>query len=276
MTDEREAVIRTILKGWPWILGAAVVAATVIFLSWIATPEVFRTSVEIRILPPDEPELWQDRRALAQALDAEGRRVIAVVMGGEVKEAVAGSMGARYGLDLAAPQWRKTWAEAWQGRVMVAGPVDGEVFLIVDDEDGERGAALASAVLEALETDWRRRAEILRQEGLSRLDNLIVQDMARLDALVDQTSDRESEIDGSHGMVLAAERECVARDVAALRLRRNRLELSHPDDPPPWLVVGGPVPFEHHIQRKPHTAIIFSALAFVLLVAVAWVAWKKV
>ncbi len=33
MTDERETVIRTILKGWPWILGAAVVAATVIFLS---------------------------------------------------------------------------------------------------------------------------------------------------------------------------------------------------------------------------------------------------
>jgi len=275
MAAERKSAIRSILKGWPWILGAVVVAATVITLSWMATPEIFRTSVEIRILPPDEPELWEDRRALAEALDAEGRKLIAVVMGGEVKEATGRSMGESYGLDLAAPEWRKAWTEMWESRVMAAGPVDGEVFLIIDDEDGERGAALASAALGALETDWRRREETLRQEGLGRLDRLIGQDMERLADLVGQTAGAGAEIDGPQGLALAAERDYVARDVAALRLRRSRLESSHPDDPLPWFVVGSPVPFEHHIQRKPRVAIILSALAFVLLVTVAWVAWEK-
>jgi hypothetical protein len=269
MVAERETVIQTILKGWPWILGAAVLAATVIVCSWMATPEVFRTSAELRILPPDEPELWEDKRALANAVDVEGRNVIAVVMGGEVKEAVGRSMGARYGLDLKAPEWQKDWTEVWESRIMVAGPVDGQVFLIVDDEDGERGAELASAVLEALETDWRRRDEALRQEGLDRLDRLIDQDMARLTELVEQISDTGQGSDDPQDLVLAAEREYAAREVAALRLRRSRLESSHPDDPLPWLVVGKPVAFEHHIRESSPLPIILSALA------VGWVAWDK-
>ncbi|RLE23713.1 MAG: hypothetical protein DRJ65_11275 [Acidobacteria bacterium] len=273
MTIERQSVIRSILKGWPWILGAVVVAATVIAVSWMATPEIFRTSVELHIILPDTPDLWGDTKELKGAIASEGRRVISVVMSGEVKEAVGQSMGARYGLDLAASEWRKVWSEDWRSRVMAAGPVDGEIFLIVDDEDGERGVALAQAVLEALEVEWRRRREDLRKEVLVRLNELIDQGMARLGDLASQTSGTDRDL--AQGLALAAERDHTARTVGALRLRRSRLEISGLDDPLPWLVVGKPMPFEHHIQRKPRMAIILSALAFVLLVAVAWVAWDK-
>ncbi len=275
MENERGAVIRSIFKGWPWIVGAAIVAALVIVFSWMATPEVFRTSVEIQVLPPGEPELLGDRKALAQALDAEGRKVITVVMGGEVKEAVGRSMGARYGLDMAAPGWRKAWAEVWESRVMAAGPAEGQVFLIVDDEDGERGTALAQAVVEALETEWRHRAEELRIEELARLARLIDQDMVRLAEIVEQFSNAGGGGDAPRAVALEAEREYVARDMAALGLRRRRLESSRPDDPLPWLVLSNPLPFEHHIRQNPALPIILSALAFVLLVAVGWVAWDS-
>ncbi len=275
MTGERESAIRSILKGWPWILGAAVAAATVITLSWMATPEVFRTSVEIQVLPPSESELWKDRKALEQSLDAEGRKVIAVVMGGEVKEAVGVTMGAQYELDMPAPGWRKAWTEVWESRIMAAGPVDGQVFLIVDDEDGERGAAMAQAVVEALETEWRHRAADLRIEEIAGLARLIDQDMVRLTELVEQCSNVEGGGDAPRDVALAVERDFVARDMAALRHRRRRLELSRPDDPLPWLVLSNPLPFEHHIRQNPPLLIILSALAFVLLVAVGWVAWDS-
>ena len=275
MTGEKQTVIRSIFKGWPWILGAAVVAATAITLSLMATPEVFRTSVEIQVLPPSEPELWKDRKALKKARDAEGRKVIAVVMGGEVKEAVGRVMGAQYGLDMAAPGWPKGWTEVWESRVMAAGPVDGQVFLVVDDEDGERGAAMAQGVVEALETEWRHRAGDLRIEEIAKLARLIDQDMVRLTELVEQCSNAGGGGDAPRDVALEVEREYVARDMAALGLRRRRLESSRPDDPLPWIVLSDPLPFEHHIRQNPSLPIILSALAFVLLVAVGWVAWDK-
>ncbi len=115
-------MIRSVLRGWPWILGATLVAAVVVAISWVSTPQLFRTTVELRIVPPGDPQLWDGPKALERAIVAEGQRMIAMVMGGEVKEAVAQSesIAEQFGLDLTTGKWQQTWSLVWNQRVMVA------------------------------------------------------------------------------------------------------------------------------------------------------------
>lgn len=270
-----ESVVRSVVRGWAWVAGAMVVAAMVIGLSWVAEPEVFRTSVELKALPLDGSGLGGDQEALNRVVAAVGRQIVTVAVGGDVQEAVGDLAGESYGYDIAAPAWRKSWSEDWGKRLTAAGPVDGSVFLIVDDQDGPRGVATAHILLRALETEWRRRAEAFRLSGLTRLDLLIDQDMDRFADLMVQGSDSREDSGDIQGLVLVAERELAAQKLAALRLQRNRLESSGIDDPLPWVVVSKPSPFEHHIRKNPPVLIIISALAFVLLVAVGWVAWDS-
>ncbi len=275
MGIEGRTTLQSVLRGWPWIVGAALVSGVVISAAWLATPEVFRTSAELRICLPSEQTLGKSRSAYAGALDVEGRRFIALAMGGEVREAVGRSQGALYDIDTAVPEWYEEWAKVWEDRVRFAGPVDGGIFLIVDDQDGERGVALAKAVLGALEAEWRRQAEVLRREELVRLDRLIDQQMTRLAELINENPGMASSADDPLALVLAAERDLIARNVAAFRLSKTRVVSSGPDDPLPWVIVGDPLPYEYRIRRNPPTAVILSALAFVLLVSVGWVAWDR-
>lgn len=270
-------MIRSVLRGWPWILGATLVAAVVVAISWVSTPQLFRTTVELRIMPPGDPQLWEDPKALERAIAAEGQRMIAMVMGGEVKEAVAlsESIAEQFGLDLTTGKWRKTWSMVWNQRVMVAGPVDGEIFLIIDDEDGDRGVALAGAVLEALEDEWRRQVEDFKNESIDRLDRLIGEDLGHLVGLAEQYSILDENDETPESLALVAERDLAAQQVAESRMRRNRLESLSPDQPLPWIVVKKPFSSEHRMQRNPRIPIVLSALALVLLVAVGWVAYDS-
>lgn len=268
-----EALIRSLGRGWLWIVGAMVVALSVIGFAWMAEPEVFKTAVELHIIPPDGTGLGDDREGVKQAVKAVSRQIITVAMSGEVQEAVGEKIAEEYGIDRAEPGWRKDWSKQWDNRFTVAGAVDGNVFLSVDDHDGARGVMSALTLLEALGNEWLRRNEAFRQSGLARLDRLIERDMDRLVVLMEKSPEGNGTFESPQAQVLDAERELAARNVAGLRLRRHRLEFDQSDDVLPWVVVGRPRPFEHHIQDSPPALIIFSAMAFVLLVAAGWVIW---
>lgn len=249
------------------------VAFSVIGFAWMAEPEVFKTAVELQIIAPDGTGLGDDREGVNQAVKAVSRLIITVAMSGEVQEAVGEKMAGDYGIDRAVPGWRRDWSRQWDSRFNVAGAVDGNVFLSVEDQDGVRGVMTAEAFLEALEIEWLRRDAAFRLSGLAWLDRLIERDMERLVALMEKGPESLEASESPQDLVLDAERDLAARNVAKLRLHRHRLEFDQSDELLPWVVVGRPRPFEHHIQDSPPVLIIFSAMAFVLLVAAGWVIW---
>ncbi len=268
-------VIRSVLRAWPWIIGAAVFAVAVVGLSWLSSPEVFRTTLELRIVPPPPQDASTGGDGTDSTVGTEGKGVIGVVMSGEVKEAVGlkGGMAQRYGLDTADPRWFESWSRIWDQRVRVAGPTHDVVFLLVDDEDGDRGAAFAEAILEALKDEWVRRDEVRREKMARELDRLIEDETAELALIEERYAGKAGMSEQPQSLVLAAESYLVARDLAALRIRRRRLDDLSLDGEWPWVVVGRAKAFEYRIRKTFRLPIVLSAVLLVLLVGVGRVAY---
>jgi len=268
-------VIGSVLRAWPWIVGAAVFAVAVIGLCWFGVPEVFRTTLELQIVPPPPQDALIGGDGTNSTAGSAGESIIGVVMSGEVKGGVGlkGGMAQHYGLDTADPRWVEAWSRIWDERVRVAGPIQDVVFLIVDDEDGDRGAAFAEAILEALKEEWTRRDEVRREKMARELDRLIEGETAELALITERCAGEAGESEQPQSLVLEAESYLVTRDLAALRIRRRRLEGFRSDVEFPWVVVGRAEPFEYRIRKTFRLPIVLSAVLLVLLVGVGRVAY---